>query len=116
MSTFKKQFCFEDRKKESILIKSKYPERYPLIIEKNKRSEIGELEKKKYLVRNDLTIGQLVFMIRKYIKIESHTAIFLFINGSLPPTAATIGQVFKENVDLDGFLYILYSGESTFGQ
>ena len=115
MSTFKTQFCFEERKKESILIRSKYPDRYPLIIEKNKRSDNKELKSKKYLVRDDMTIGQLVLMIRKYIQIESHSAIFLFINGCLPPTSATVGQVFKENVDSDGFLYIIYSAESTFG-
>ena len=115
MSTFKTQYSFEKRQTESRLVRLKYPERFPLIIEKAKGSKIQDLEKKKYLVNKDMTIGQVVYLIRKFISIESHEAIFLFINGTLPPTAALVSQVFKESCDSDGFLYILYSAESTFG-
>jgi GABA(A) receptor-associated protein len=36
-------------------------------------------------------------------------------NKTLPPTAALMSQVYKEHKDEDGFLYVTYSGESTFG-
>ncbi|KAK9924538.1 hypothetical protein M0R45_032903 [Rubus argutus] len=33
----------------------------------------------------------------------------------LPPNAALMSAVYEEHKDEDGFLYITYSGESTFG-
>jgi GABA(A) receptor-associated protein len=39
----------------------------------------------------------------------------LFINNTLPPAASLMSQIYKEHKDTDGFLYVIYSGESTFG-
>jgi GABA(A) receptor-associated protein len=33
----------------------------------------------------------------------------------LPPTAAMMSAIYDENKDEDGFLYMTYSGENTFG-
>merc|ERR1711871_213674 len=53
--------------------------------------------------------------IRKRIKMSSEKAIFIFINSVLPPTAALMSSIYEEQKDEDGFLYITYSGENTFG-
>ena len=82
---------------------------------KNKNSEIMDIDKRKYLVPSELTVGQFIYVIRKRIKIAPEEAIFLFINDTLPPSSSLISQVYKENKDQDGFLYMVYSGESTFG-
>jgi GABA(A) receptor-associated protein len=63
----------------------------------------------------DLTVGQFVYVIRKRIKLTPEKAIFVFVNGTLPATAALMSQIYKEHKDADGFLYVTYSGESTFG-
>jgi GABA(A) receptor-associated protein len=42
-------------------------------------------------------------------------AIFLFVNGSLPNTAALMKNVYEDNKDEDKFLYVTYSGENSFG-
>jgi len=34
----------------------------------------------------------------------------------LPQSSAAMGQVYEEHKDEDGFLYIAYSGENTFGE
>jgi GABA(A) receptor-associated protein len=39
----------------------------------------------------------------------------LFVSGVIPPTAALLSTIFEEHKDEDGFLYITYSGENTFG-
>lgn len=75
-----------------------------------------EIDKKKYLVPYDLTIGQLVYVIRKRINLPPEKAIFIFVNDILPPTAATVSSIYEEHKDEDGFLYVLYSSENTFGQ
>ena len=45
-------------------IREKYPERIPVIVEKLPKARVGDLDKKKYLVPSDLTIGQFYFLIR----------------------------------------------------
>ena len=34
----------------------------------------------------------------------------------LPPSSASMGSIYAEHKDEDGFLYVAYSGENTFGQ
>jgi len=114
-SEFKNQHPFDKRKAEAQRIRAKYPDRIPVIAEKAADSDIPDIDKKKYLVPADLSVGQFVYVIRKRIKLKAEKAIFIFVNNTLPPTAALMSQVYKENKDEDGFLYVLYSGESTFG-
>ena len=69
----------------------------------------------RYLVPADLTVGQFVYVIRKRIKLSPEKAIFVFVNNVLPPTAALMSSIYEEHKEDDGFLYIAYSGENTFG-
>lgn len=84
-----------------------------------------------------MTVGQFVYVIRKRIKVASDKAIFMFVKNTLPPTgafpvpaswrrvsplqhqrfptAALMADIYEDHKDEDGFLYITYSGESTFG-
>ena len=100
---------------ESSRIRAKYPDRIPVICEKAKGSPIADIDKQKFLVPADLTIGQFVYVIRKRIKMSSEQAIFIFVNDVLPPTASLMSTIYEERKDDDGFLYITYSGENTFG-
>jgi GABA(A) receptor-associated protein len=105
----------EKRKSEAERIRAKYPDRVPVICEKADRSDIPDIDKKKYLVPADLTVGQFHYVIRKRIKLAPEKALFLFCSNSIPPNAALMSTVYEEQKDEDGFLYIQYSGESVFG-
>ncbi len=50
----------EKRRAEAARIRAKYPDRIPVICEKNDKSDITDIDKKKYLVPADLTVGQFV--------------------------------------------------------
>jgi GABA(A) receptor-associated protein len=116
--TFKEINSLEKRKNESKYILEKYPDKVPLIIEKSthKNAEnIPDIKKKKFLVPNDLQLSQLIYIVRKRINIESHLGIFFFINNELYPVSSLISTIYEEKKDEDGFLYMTYSGESTFG-
>ena len=63
----------------------------------------------------DLTVGQFIYVIRKRIKLPPERAIFIFVDNVIPPTAALMSTVYEVRKDEDGFLYITYSGENTFG-
>merc|ERR1712217_204645 len=113
----KEEHSLEARKASSVSIRAKHPDRIPVIVEKRVRDDsLPDIDKKKFLVPADLTIGQFVYVIRKRIKLTPEQAIFLFVNkGTLPPTVATLQTVYDQHMDEDGFLYMTYSGENTFG-
>lgn len=77
-----------------------------VICEKVEKSDIATIDKKKYLVPADLTVGQFVYVIRKRIKLSPEKAIFIFVDEVLPPTAALMSSIYEEHKDEDGFLYI----------
>jgi GABA(A) receptor-associated protein len=94
----------------------KFPDRVPVIVNKKDNSKLANLEKNKYLVPNDMTVGQFIFVLRKNIKLKPEQAIFIFINNTLPPTAMLMGELYGRDKDKkDGFLYITYSDENVFG-
>ncbi|KAH9325727.1 hypothetical protein KI387_005905, partial [Taxus chinensis] len=74
------------RQAESARIREKYPDRIPVIVEKAERADIPDIDKKKYLVPADLTVGQFVYVVRKRINLSSEKAIFIFVKNILPPT------------------------------
>eukprot|EP00168_Porphyra_purpurea_P017102 TRINITY_DN5776_c0_g1_i1.p2 TRINITY_DN5776_c0_g1~~TRINITY_DN5776_c0_g1_i1.p2 ORF type:complete len:119 (+),score=31.67 TRINITY_DN5776_c0_g1_i1:79-435(+) len=116
MSQFKQEHDPERRKEVAARIRQKYPDRIPVIVEKAPKSDAPEIDKKKYLVPADITVGKFVYEIRKHMKLSPEKAIFLFVNnGVLPPTAALMADIYERYKDEDGFLYITYSGENTFG-
>ena len=114
-SAFKENMDYESRKTESGRILEKYPDRIPIIVEKESKSDVVDIDKKKYLVPKDLTMGQFIFVIRKRIKLPPEKAIYMFINNTLPPTATFMSSLYEDHKDEDGFLYLTYSGENYFG-
>ncbi|XP_023003664.1 autophagy-related protein 8C-like [Cucurbita maxima] len=114
-SSFKLGIPLEKRQAEAARIREKYPDRVPVIVEKAGRSKIADIDKNKYLVPADITVGQLVYVVRKRIKLSSEKAIFVFVKDTLPSTGALMSAIYEENKDEDGFLYLSYSGENVFG-
>lgn len=68
-----------------------------MIVEKAPKARIGDLDKKKYLVPSDLTVGQFYFLIRKRIQLRPEDALFFFVNNVIPPTSATMGSLYQVN-------------------
>lgn len=113
---FKKLHSFEKRKKEADRILEKYPEKIPVIVQKALNNTLlPEIDKNKYLVPKDLSIGQFSYVIRKRIKLKPEDALFISIENTIPPTSSILLQIYEEYKDKDGFLYVEISGESTFG-
>ena len=114
---YKQQFDFETRKDESDRIRKKYIDRVPVIVEKKEdNQDIPDIDKQKFLVPNDLTVGQFIYVIRKRISLEPQKALFCFVKDSvIPSTNSIMSKVYEDNVDEDGFLYVSYTGENTFG-
>ena len=58
----------EERINESSSIKQKYPDRYPIIVNKHKSCTLPDIDKCKFLVPKDMPFSQFIFIIRKRIK------------------------------------------------
>jgi GABA(A) receptor-associated protein len=116
MDIFKNLNTFEKRKSECDRILKKHPERIPVIVCKDsKEVTLLDIDKQKYLVPKELTLGQFVYIIRKRIKLDPNQAMFVMINNSLQPTNIILEDIYKGAKDEDGYLYIIYSSENTFG-
>jgi len=116
-NSFKNKYSFPKRLEESTRIRSKFPDRVPVIVEKSRTAtdDLPNLKKKKYLVPYDITSGQFMFIIRKRIQLDPTTGLFMFIGNDLSQSAELFGNIYENKKDEDGFLYITYSGENTFG-
>lgn len=105
-----------ERVKKSQLILEKYPDRVPLIIQPSKNDrDAYPIDKSKYITPRDLTLLQLQQIIRRRIRFPPEKALFMFINNKIYPITSVIGTVYDTNKDTDGFLYITYCQENTFG-
>jgi len=114
---FKKKHTFEARLQQSTGIMEKFPSRIPIIVEVHPTSKKNNLvlDKTKYLVPQELTVGQFVYILRKRIKLTPEQAIFIFFNNELPPTSELISSIYHKLKDEDLFLYAYISSENTFG-
>ena len=107
---------FEERVAEIKKITSKHPDKIPVLIEKHSNSELPKTAKCKFLIPKNLTVGQLIFVIRKHLgSLSQDKALFIYINKSLPMTGATMSSLYEKHKSPDGFLRVIYSGENTFG-
>ena len=113
MSDFKSKFSFEQRKSEAVRIKGLYKDRIPLVIQVDK--SVPELDKHKFLVPCDITIGQFLQILRKRMELKSEMGLYIFVNKTIPSMTTLIGELYKEHRDKDEFLYLSFGAESTFG-
>lgn len=113
---FRTRTPFHLRVKEAEQIKSKFPDRIPIICERaSKNADIPLIQKHKFLAPANMTIGQFIYVIRKNLSLPPEKALFLFVGNTLPTTQTLMRELYGDFVDNDGFLYIKYSGESVFG-
>jgi GABA(A) receptor-associated protein len=114
---FKLKNNFKERCDESTRVLLKYPDRVPIICERTTKLNLNlpYIDKNKYLVTRELTVGQFIYVIRKRINMLPTKALFLFIDNNIPCSSDIFGNLYNKYKNIDGFLYITYSDEDTFG-
>jgi len=121
---FATKFTLEQRLAESKRIREKYPNRIPCIIERAAVSNksIPDIDKHKYLVPADIKMSAVMQIIRKRMgqQLQPEEALYMFVRTAQDKTV--IAPMNTEMVSLDekhrgqdGFVYIEYAGETTFG-
>uniref|UniRef100_A0A672N9K5 Microtubule-associated proteins 1A/1B light chain 3C-like n=1 Tax=Sinocyclocheilus grahami TaxID=75366 RepID=A0A672N9K5_SINGR len=92
------------RKDEVCTIRSKFPNKLPVIVERYLREKkLPLLDKTKFLVPHELTLGQFL---------KASQALHLLISGkNMSCLSASMGEVYSQFRDPDGFLYITYASQ-----
>ena len=112
---YKRKHTHEGRCEESRLMLQRYPDRVPIIIEPRDTST-PSIDKTKYMAPRDLMFGQLFYVVRRRLSMASGQGLFFFLNDrTLVNSSQTIADVYERKRDDDGFLYVTYSLENTFG-
>ena len=139
---FQKRFDFKQRQHESKKMREKYENKslVPIVVERSAHAQsdvplIASVDKDgkavvgatqqakfaKFLVPSTFTLHQFQVVLRKRIHLDSQQALTVAVcnqeTGKLVfPTGATvIGQIDRDFAHPDGFLYMTYMGENTFG-
>ena len=111
---YKESRTFVQRVEESGKMRQRYPERIPEIIEP--KTNAPPIDKRKYMVPKELTCGQLLYVIRNRLKMSPEEALFLYLpSATIPASSAVMGDLHGKHKDEDGFLYMKYACENTFG-
>lgn len=112
---FERKYTLQQRQKEVKSLSMRHPSRVPVLIYAADNSQ-PKIEKNKYLVPKEISMSQFLYIIKKYISIQSNEAIFLYTkNNSIVNSSKTIAEIYNEHKSDDEFLYFIYSVENTFG-
>ena len=86
----------------------------PIICDLSKNCGII-LDKQKFIIPRNVTIREFYCILNKYITKTKNDCIILFIKNILPKGTDTIGDMYNQYKENDGFLYITVRKENTFG-
>jgi hypothetical protein len=113
-SQYQKQRPLYQRTAEFSSLHEKHPDRRCVVFDVPKDLK---LKKYKFLTPREMTLGQLLVIIRKNIDtLPSSTALFVFTeSNTIVSPSATVEKLFSSFKSEDGALYLFLRKENTFG-
>lgn len=117
IGNFKGSHNIHERLQMSLVARKTRPKHVPIILERFPRSGMAYPQHGQHicLVPGHITMGQFQARLRRSLKMDSNWALFVMVGGVLAPTSQCLGALYAELAESDGFLYVSYVEESTFG-
>lgn len=112
---FRASIPLNERKEEFERLKERHPERIPIILTAHPSSKLPKLKKQKFLVPKSLTIGQLMCSVRRRMSLTPDMGLFFFVNDNIMSANTELAMTYDQYGNEDGFLYMMLTGENTFG-
>jgi GABA(A) receptor-associated protein len=117
ISKFFSTNTFEKRKSISDKIITDYSGYVPIIVGRAEIVTTPLIKKHKYVVSREMSFGNFIIQLKSNMEnFNEKTNIFVFFpDNTLVPINEKISYLYDKYKNNDGFLYITYSVESTFG-
>lgn len=104
----------QQRQTLSKKLTDKYKNNIPVVIDRYD-DKTPAIDRHKFLIPYTYTVAEILMVIRKRIKLNSSESIVLFTNNVLHSSSTLLSVVYDRHKNTDGFLYIIYQVENTFG-
>lgn len=109
----------DEQKRISVAAKIllKHPGCVPVIVGRADTRNTPPITKNKFIVPEDKVFGSFTLEIRRNMEsLDPKLALFYFVSGNIiPPSGSTMSEIYRKYKSVDGFLYITYTSENTFG-
>lgn len=98
------------RKLESSIVQIHFPDFIPIILQKYHLSKLPELKENRFLFPCSFKISQIMYSIQK--RIQKQDKLKFFIHQRQVSYSDDLQELYENEKDEDGLLYIYYCGES----
>lgn len=116
-TNYQNKFTYIERVQKSNKLLQEFPNNVPVIIERYPRETLlPRIQNRQFLVPKEVTVAYLINILKSRLGRYSRHSIWLYAgNTVLQCRFSTIAEIYNKYRSLDGFLYLQYSGEETFG-
>lgn len=115
--TFKERHSFAERAQDAAEVRTQQPNKVPVVIERFEGEKyLPLLDRCKFLVPDHITVAELMQIVRRRLHLHPDQSFFLLINEkSMVSNSTTMNVLYQQEADQDGFLYVVYTSQPSFG-
>jgi GABA(A) receptor-associated protein len=105
------------RRAEAERLLLEHPTKVPTIIEPGRRKDNRySMAQNKFLILREYSFQEFSQLLRNKLKLKANDSLYLIAGDNVIPTPdQSIARLYESCRDTDGFLYITYASQETFG-
>ncbi|EJW75096.1 lgg-2, partial [Wuchereria bancrofti] len=105
------------RAKDAAEARQQQPNKIPVVIERFEGEKyLPLLDRCKFLVPDHITVAGLMQIVRRRLQLHPDQTFFLLVNEkSMVSNSMNMHQLYQQEADQDGFLYMVYTSQPAFG-